>query len=59
MEKVEIPKEFICFIAVLVLIGVLRATGHLAEPNFMKVLLLIIGGYLGWGVGYATAKVKS
>jgi len=53
----KIPKEFIAFIAVLVIISVLRGIEALSEPNFMKVLLLIIGGFFGWGAGFVTAKV--
>jgi len=48
----KIPKDLIVFISVLVAISVLFGLGKLSQGNFMKILLLMIGGITGWRMGY-------
>jgi len=59
MSNFKITKELIAFLAVLVAISILFGMGSLSEENFMYVLLLIIGGFVGWGIGYERGAVKT
>lgn len=52
-------KDLVAFLAVLLVIAALFGAGKLSEQNFLKVLLIILGGFLGWGLSNLRNQVRN
>lgn len=56
--EIELTQEFLFAVIVLVIVGVLVGLDKLSQENFMQIILLIIGGFLGYAAGYLRARLK-